>query len=173
MQKNTVRLPKIVEADERYDRVVSALKRRSKLWEKASEEASLVPLSLDFIRAMQLEHKKGRMVRGFELIEKQLELQLSGIVNVEKKTGQASGHRVSRLVVISNDGSERYLRKVDRLLSLHQDRVLALIVDADSLKLGELFFGEGKAVKVLMFDHKESVASILFALVPRNSEGVK
>ncbi len=168
MNKQDYRLPRQIESDPRAAAIKAALASRQQLWSGARNEAVSLPFVMPMIRAMQLEHKKGRLVRSLELIERALAAQAKGLQKVEEKSGIAGGKRISRLLIIANDCSERYLRKVDNLLDQHRERVLPLMVDADSERLGQLFFGEGKTVKLLLIEHKESVAAVLFALLTKD-----
>lgn len=167
MKTAAIRLPKQIENDERCDAVSEVLGKTQKLWSGAKNQVAFIPFSMGLIRAMQMEHKKGRLIRGYELIERTLVTQANGQQQVDEKTGASRGKRISRLLIISNDGSDRYLRKVDALISQHGQIVLPVIIDADSERLGQLFFGEGKAVKLLLVEHKESVAAVLLAMVSR------
>jgi hypothetical protein len=65
---------------------------------------------------------------------------------------------------MSNDGAERFYRKVESILREHGQRVMAIRVNADSVVLGETIFGPEKTVKLLLIDHKESVAAVLLAM---------
>ncbi|HNX74572.1 MAG TPA: hypothetical protein PLM07_09905 [Candidatus Rifleibacterium sp.] len=161
-----LRLPRMVESDPRGAEILKLMTaNQRKLWQKSNATAVFLPFNDHFINALQIEHKRGRLVRGFEGIERSLEIQAHGLGLVDEKSKEQRGSRVSRLLILSNDGAERFLRKVEGLLKEHGDRVLGLVIDADSEKLGPLFFGEGKAAKLLMLEHKESVANALFALV--------
>ncbi len=156
----------MIESDPRGSEILKLLTTGMKSLRTGSKfKAAFLPCSERFITALQLEHKRGRLIRGFELIERSLQIQAHGLSMVDEKLQKPRGARISRLLVISNDGAERFLRKIESLLNDHGDRVLALVVDADSEKLGPLFFGEGKTAKVIMLEHKESVANALFALV--------
>ncbi len=53
----------------------------------------------------------------------------------------AQGQRISRVVLLSDDGSTNFYRTVDRLLEKHAPRVLGCVVEADSFHLGSLLFG--------------------------------
>ncbi len=160
----------MVESDPRGAAIKELLSNNlKKLWPKAQTMAVFLPVSEKFIRTLQLEHKRGRIVRGFELIERSLEIQAHGLSLVDEKTGGQRGARVSRLLLISNDGAERFMRNVESLLLIHGDRVLSLVINIDSEKLGQMFFGEGKTAKVMMLEHKESVANALFSLVEGES----
>lgn len=164
--KTEFRLPRLVESDPRSEEIMTMLTGNLKnLWEKSRAKAAFLPYSERFIKTLQLEHKRGRIIRSFELIERNLETQARGLSMVDEKTASKRGVRVSRLLIISNDAAERFLRKVESLLVEHGDRVLGLVIDADSEKIGHLFFGPGKTAKIMMLEHKESVANALFALV--------
>lgn len=164
--KNELKLPRMVESDPRGPLIKELLSHNlKKLWPKAQTEAVFLPAYEKFIRTLQLEHKRGRIIRGFELIERSLEIQAHGLSLVDEKTGGQRGSRVSRLLLISNDGAERFMRNIESLLLDHGDRVLSLVINIDSEKLGQMFFGEGKTAKVMMLEHKESVANALFSLV--------
>lgn len=167
MKPINLRLPRLVENDDRATLINDVLSAPKKLWAKSVVEVAHIPFNLEFVRTLQLEHKKGRVVRGFELIERSLASQSKGLQQVDQKTGEKRGQRISRLLIISNDGSDRYMRKLEQLILQHKDRVLAIVIDADSERLGHLFFGEGKSVKLLMLEHKESVAAALFSLLPK------
>ncbi len=172
--KSELKLPRMVESDPRGPAIKELLNHNlKKLWPKAQTEAVFLPASEKFIRTLQLEHKRGRIVRGFELIERSLEIQAHGLSLVDEKTGGQRGSRVSRLLLISNDGAERFMRNIESLLLEHGDRVLSLVINIDSEKLGQMFFGEGKTAKVMMLEHKESVANALFSLVEGDTSEVE
>jgi len=159
-----IRLPKLVEEDPGFPAVQKALSHQKKIWSGGRLTVSALPFNLNFVRSLQLEHRRGRLVRGYDLIERNLQNQARGMQQVDEKSGQVRGQRISRLVIISNDGADRYLRKVESLLEEHRDRTLGIMIDIDSEKLGQLFFGEGKSVKILMVEHKESVSAVLLTL---------
>ncbi len=164
--KSELKLPRMVESDPRGPAIKELLSHNlKKLWAKAQTEAVFLPASEKFIKTLQLEHKRGRIVRGFESIERSLEIQAHGLSLIDEKTGGQRGTRVSRLLIISNDGAERFMRNVESLLFDHVDRVLSLVINIDSETLGQMFFGAGKTAKVMMLEHKESVANALFSLV--------
>ncbi|MFZ5951248.1 MAG: hypothetical protein ACOYXC_11110 [Candidatus Rifleibacteriota bacterium] len=159
-----IRLPKQVEEDQAYPMIVELLSQQKKIWSGGRLKVPTLSFNLNFVRSLQLEHRRGRLVRGFDLIERNLENQARGMQQVDEKSGQVRGQRISRLIVFSNDGADRYLRKVENLLEEHRGRVLGIMIDMDSEKLGQLFFGEGKSVKMLMVEHKESVSAVLLAM---------
>lgn len=166
MKKSELCLPKLVENDARNEKIVEILNsHKCKLWSKSKLEITSLPFNEKFIQALQMEHRKGRIVRGFEMVERKLESEAMGMSLVDEKTEAKRGQRISRLLVISNDGSERYYRKLESLIQKHAQRVLPLIIEIDSTQLGELFFGNGKTAKLMLLEHKKAVASALFSLV--------
>jgi hypothetical protein len=166
MKMSEYRLPKLVENSTEFAAINDFIAENTiKLWKNSKESVIFVPFCEKFIRALQMEHRKGRIIRGFELIERNLASESKGLQLVDEKTGTSRGQRVSRLLIISNDGAERYYRKVEGLIANNKPRVLPLMIDADSDHLGELFFGEGKTVKLMLLEHKESVSAALLAII--------
>ncbi len=74
------------------------------------------------------------------------------------------GVRVSRLLVLADDGAERFYRQVERLLRRYGSRVLAVRLEADADALGELLFGTNGRARLLMLNHKEAVSAFLLAM---------
>ncbi|GAB4280474.1 MAG: hypothetical protein Kow0029_25090 [Candidatus Rifleibacteriota bacterium] len=165
MKIEELKLPKLVESSPEINLIKDILtKSQRKLWNKSKLSVPLIPASEKILRTLQLEHRKGRIIRGYELIDRNLSAEKKGLMIVDDKTAVKRGQRVSRLLIISNDGAERYYRKIENLIFSHFPRVLPVMIDADSHLLGESFFGEGKAVKVMMLEHKESVSTVLLSL---------
>lgn len=79
------------------------------------------------------------------------------------------GVRVSRLLVLADDGAERFYRHVETVLRRHGPRVLAVRVEVDAGALGELLFGPGHLVRLLMIEHKKAVCAVLLAMVGKGS----
>lgn len=170
MKHSELRLPKLIEKDPRCEKIVEILDaNKRKLWEKSSLSVAAIPFREKFIQALQMEHRKGRIVRGYEMVERKLSSEAIGMSLVDDKTEAKRGERVSRLLIISNDGSERYYRKIETLIRQHTPRVLPLIIELGSMQLGELFFGQGKTAKLMLLEHKESVAFALFSLIEKTA----
>jgi hypothetical protein len=103
-------------------------------------------------------------VRGLETATKRLANENRGIGLADKKSGVTRGVRVSRLLVMSDDGAERFYRQVESLLRRHGPRLLALCLDVDAETLGTMIFGPGSRARLLMLDHKEAVSAFLLAV---------
>jgi hypothetical protein len=110
-------------------------------------------------------------VRGLEQVEKKLEQEARGLSMADARSGTERGARVSRLVLVSADGTERFYRQVERLLRVQGARVLVIQVDADSSQLGGVLSQAVGVVRALMIEHKDSVARVLWALYAGQIEG--
>lgn len=170
MPDNTLLLPKQVEADPRYKQLLSLLANNTeKLW---SGSDVLIPVAAfsEELKAALLAAKEGdRLARGADGIERSLGVEARGLALVDKKTSEKRVQRISRLLIMSNDGAERFYRKVESILRQHGQRVMAVRIEADSTQLGEYLFGPEKAVKLLLIEHKESVAAVLLALADQSN----
>jgi hypothetical protein len=71
---------------------------------------------------------------------------------------------VSRLLLLADDGADRFYRQVETLLRRHGPRVLAVVLEIDEHGLGELLFGPGRVARLLMLEHKQAVGSVLLAM---------
>ena len=74
------------------------------------------------------------------------------------------GVRISRLLILANDGAERFYRNVETILYRHKPRVLAVLHEIDAIGLGELLFGPGNIARLVMLNHKQAVGSVLLAM---------
>ena len=91
----------------------------------------------------------------------------------DQKSGVPRGQRISRLLILANDGAERFYRQVESLLQRHGPRVMAVRLQADAEQLGGLLYGPGRAARLLMIVHKAAVGAALMALADRLAEELK
>jgi hypothetical protein len=127
-----------------------------------------IQLDAPVTAVLQRALRTGRLKRGFETTLEVLANERHGLEHLRNKTGTDQKARVSRLILISSDASERLLREIAYTLQRNAPRVLALVLQADSAKLGSLLFGPDTNVKVLLLDHKETVAEMLIAAAQQN-----
>lgn len=104
-----------------------------------------------------------RLVRGLESADQVLAGQARGLAQVDRRTGVERGGRVSRLLIVADDGSDRFYRSVATLLARHAPRVLALRLATDEATLGSACFGAGQVARALLLDHKDAVSQALVA----------
>jgi hypothetical protein len=166
MQTTIIRLPRPIEEDPRGDQVLSLLTMNTlPLWPGSGIEAASVQLTPRLIAALKSVHQAGQVVRGLELAENRLAREQRGQSISDRKTGNSRGERVSRLLLLSNDGSVRFYRNVEGLLRRHAPRVLAVLLECDSATLGELLFGPGSLARLLLLEHKEAVSHVLLSMI--------
>lgn len=159
------RLPKLVETDPRAAQVHAALTRNATpIWARSELRIAEVPMSDAFARALRGAADAGRVVRGLEGAERSLATAVHGQRLADQASGVARGERVSRILLVSNDGAERFYRNAEVLLRRHSGRVLALRVALDANALGALAFGPDATARAVLLEHKEAVAALLFAL---------
>lgn len=160
-----LRLPKLVEADPRGPQLLRSLTTHTQpLWQQSEFEIPVARLSSELAEALKSARRTGHMVRSLERAERTLAAEERGLCLVDQKTAVPRGVRVSRLLVLANDGAERFYRQVETLLRRHGPRVLAVRLEIDAYGLGELIFGPGRAARLLMLEHKTAVGSVLLAM---------
>ena len=113
-----------------------------------------VPLSDTTWQALQFARRCGRLVGGMERIASSLRVQ-----TLNPKA------RVQRLILFTNDGSERFYRALERLLAEHQSTAMALQVQVDSNEVAQVLFGSSRSVKVLMMTNRETLERVLKSLL--------
>ena len=159
------RLPREIEADPRCDEIRGRLHARVRpLWLRGSAVVPVVPFSDPLRRALAEARSAGLLVRGLEAAASVLAAERRGLQALPANEAARHGVRVSRLLMATNDGAERFYRQVEPLGSTHAPRVLTIVLDCDGAMLGELAYGAGAAVKLVLTGHKTAVVAILRAL---------
>jgi hypothetical protein len=160
-----LRLPRKVEDEPGAAQLASELAARAQpLWAGGELGVAQAELSPDLEAALKRAFSAGRIVRGQESAERALAAEEQGLTHVDRTTGVERGRRVSRLLVLADDGAERFYRNVESLLRRHGPRVLALRLSADERALGQLLFGPDQVARLLLVEHKDAVTAVLLAL---------
>jgi hypothetical protein len=162
----TLPLPKSVEADPRRRELLRILTAHAGLlWPEGKIQVPMVAFSPALAEALRSAHRAGQLVRSLEGAERRLAAENRGLGLVDQQSGVLRGTRVSRLLVLADDGTERFYRQVEKLLRQQGSRVLALRLDVKAETLGQMLFGPGRRAVLLLLDHKEAVSAVLLALV--------
>ncbi len=164
-RSEALRLPRSIEADPTatglaHDLLQSAVP----LWAGGELRVPRATLSPLVGAALNSAFAAGRIVRGFEDATRVLAAEARGLQQVDQRTGVTRGGRVSRLLILADDGAERFYRNVESLLREHAPRVLGLRLPVDQATLGRLLFGDGQVARLLLIEHKDAVASVLLAV---------
>ena len=162
----TLRLPKLVEGDPRRQELLRILTEHARiLWPEGKLRVPMVAFSPALAEALRTAHRAGQLVRSLEGAERRLAAEDRGLGLVDQQSGVLRGARVSRLLVLADDGAERFYRQVEKLLRRQGPRVLALRLNVKAETLGPMLFGPARRAALLLLDHKEAVSAVLLALV--------
>jgi hypothetical protein len=166
-----IRLPRAVEEHPAAERLASDLAARARpLWPDGELSVPRIELSPGVGVVLESAFASGRVVRGLESARRALAAEDRGLRHVDRRTGVERGARVSRLLLLADDGAERFYRNVESLLRLHHPRVLALRTSADQHTLGTSVFGPEQVARLLLLAHKEPVADVLMALAEHGAD---
>jgi hypothetical protein len=160
MNLSDIRFPRQLEADGTAETIRKALMARTvKLWPGGDLDVARIMMDDPLQKALRLARLQGRIQYGFETDENK------GIANVRGRGGAPYGDRVSRLLLFSNDGAERFYRHIESLLQAHAPRLLGCLLDIDGIALGSALTGKEIRIKLLMVDHKDAVSEILRTMI--------
>jgi hypothetical protein len=164
MDISGIKLPRALEADS--DDICQALSARTvRLWSASDLSIPLITISDPLKKELQSGNLNGRIRCGLEAISEKLDSEKKGIDHLQKGKGLQGGERVSRLLLVSNDGAERFYRRIEGLLRLHTPRLLCCMLDVDSNTMGNIISGKERQIKAVMAEHKETVSEILRTLL--------
>jgi hypothetical protein len=150
----SLRLPKLVESDPRGEALFQSLVEHAQPIRSGSEIFVSVARFDGLEGALLSAYRDSRVVRGLETAERTLAAEERGLRLADKSSGVKRGARVSRLLLLADDGSDRFYRQVENLLRRHGPRVLAIRLDVDAAGLGAPLFGTGRATRLLMIQHR-------------------
>ncbi len=117
-------------------------------------------LTADLRKHIFIAKAVGEIIFGFEAIDESLANELKGLQKAE-----INSDRVSRLLLVTNDGSPRFYRQLEFLKSRQGGRVLICRLDVNSLMMGSILGLKAHAVKAVLFNRKKSVLNVLRSLV--------
>jgi len=158
-------LPREVEADPRAAAIRARLGASARpLWSGAALAVPDVPLEAALARALVCAHARGDLVLGLEGCADALMVEARGLDALAARTAAGPAERVSRLLLVADDGAERFYRQVERVSARHAPRLLTCRVTADAARLGAAVAGRQLRVKAVLVQHKRAVAAALRAL---------
>lgn len=161
-----LKLPRAIEADSRKAQVEVALKRETrKLWEKSSITVSQIELTPALEARLRSLVGRKQIQRGLERIDQLLASEQKGLIALQKKQATSPSHRISRLLVVTNDGSERFYRACEKTLLQNKERTLLLYLNESSGRLADIFIGEKvNNLKAVLISDRDAVSEFLFSL---------
>jgi len=166
------KLPKDVVADARHDAVLSLLTSNARpLWEKGANSVATLPVTLALSTALQRAFAFGQAAQGLEQITKVMANEQAGLDALLAKTpDKPQSPRISRILFMTDDGSTRFYRECDSLLSLYPRRLLGCRLAIGGEEFGAAILGNPKGVTKLLRAalalDKKATSQILLSLVP-------
>lgn len=158
-------LPRAIEADAALaERVAALLASGRPLWREGAIRVPRMPLAAPVEAVLRQAQRAGELVRGLEGAEQALAAEEKGLREAARAGGAPQRARVSRLLLLSDDGAERFYRRAETLLRRHAPRLVAVRLATDAATLGALLFGAGRPARALLLERKEAVAAALRAL---------
>ncbi len=169
MQKIEFHLPRKIEADPRRAEIEAILAQDLKpIWSRGRIPVSHLTPTTAFITCVRNAAGRKQIEKGLDQIEPYLITEKNGLIVTSEKSGTPLAKRVSRLLVFTNDGSERFYRGCETLLFHHGDRVLGIRLDLSSAELGQELYGIEKGLKAFLVVDREAVTEMLLALLPES-----
>lgn len=160
-----LRFPKTLDDDPRLAALRTRLQASCrKLWEGGDLQVPVLAWTEPLAAALVQASQAGHLSQGIESAERALAREAHGLSVADARSQSERGSRVSRLLVTSNDGSERFYRQIERLLRTQGPRLLALRLDVDSRRMGAVLGDSDGLARALLVEHKTSVAEVLLAL---------
>jgi hypothetical protein len=105
------------------------------------------------------------LVQSLEVIGTTLDRELKGLLAVQQKAEKAPTERLSRLLLLSSDGSDRFYHDAESLLLRHGQRTWCCVLDATGEQLGHAIKPGGAAAKALLIADRKALELFLLSLV--------
>jgi hypothetical protein len=171
MNLANIRLPRQLEDDASAESICRSLILCAvRLRSGGTIDVPVIKLTDNLKKELQRARIQGRIRFGFESISEKLESERYGIKNAHQSSGASYGNRISRLLLFSNDGADRFYRHIEQILESNAPRLLGCKLDVDSCVLGQLILGKEKKIKIIMAEHKDVVSGVLKAIVAGNDD---
>lgn len=173
-----IKLPKDLVEDARHDAIAQLLATNvERLWESAHVSVPTVPLTQDLVNVLRHALHTNLATQGLESITEKLATEQLGLDavnnkprvesadNLDNPAGRLPAPRASRLLFVANDGSKRFYRDCDGLLTRYAQRLVACRIDIAGECFGERLFGSPKMVRSVLVHDKKVVSRALLALL--------
>lgn len=157
--------PREIEADP----CVAALRARlasgaRPLWRESTTIVPVLQVDRTLAAVLGQAARDGTLVRGLEAASAALDQEELGLAALAARDGAARPQRISRVLLLANDGAERFYRSADRVTRQHAARLLTCRLDLPADELGRIVVGAPAAVKAVLVHRKTAVAALLRAL---------
>jgi hypothetical protein len=161
-----LKLPRLLETETENQLLFHAMQKSFQVFSPdGTVKVPYVELGENLIQALAFARRCGTLRGGLESIETLLQTEEAGLVSLRSRQKSKDPNRISRVLIFSNDGSERFYRHCEAVLLKYRSRVFGIKINADSNLLGKSFFGKEKAVKAMLVSRKDAVIKVLSAIM--------
>jgi hypothetical protein len=161
-----LKLPRLLETETENQLLFHAMQKSFQVFSSdGTLKVPYVELSENLIQALAFARRCGTLRGGLESIETLLQTEEAGLASLRSRQKSKDPNRISRVLIFSNDGSERFYRHCEAVLLKYRSRVFGVKINADSSLLGKSFFGKEKAVKAMLVSRKDAVIKVLSAIM--------
>ena len=156
-----MKLPKQLEKEGVESDVRAALKEeRIELYKASNIYIPVLKLTRKLRTNIFHAKSLGELVIGYAAIAKALANELRGLQKIDSLSD-----RVSRLLMVTNDGSPRFYREFAFLQKRQGARILICRLDVDSVLMGDILGLKDQVVKAVLLNKKKSVVNVLKSLL--------
>ena len=135
-----------------------------RLWRDSTTLVPLVRADHALTAVLARAAGSGLLVLGLEAAGAALDREELGLSALAARDGSSRARRISRVLLLANDGAERFYRAADRVTRRHAARLLTCRLDVPAAALGVAVLGRTAGVKAVHVQHKAVVAEVLRAL---------
>jgi hypothetical protein len=170
-----LKLPKSWEADPSREQLLSMLEASAQSLREGGElRVPYLPFTEALKESLRFARRCGKMRGGLENIENLLQREEAGYAKLAGRgLGGNRPQGITRLLFVTDDGSDRFYRHCEALVARHAPRVLCVRLPVSSADLGQSFFGKEASVKAVLVEEKEYVQRVLKSLLPSVAMGEK
>ncbi len=167
MNLSDLHFPRQLEADGSAEKIRERLTTRTqKLWAESAIDVPVLAFTEPLKKAIWRARMQARVRPGLENIDEKLAGEKRGLDMIASGSSDPSAAgRVSRLLLFTPDGAERFYRHIEQALLAHAPRILGCRLDIDGQALGRFLTGKSGVVKIIMIEHKDAVSGVLRALL--------
>lgn len=161
-----LKLPKDLTDHPLHDAIQKALAARtSPLWERGTHAVATLSLNPKLRQELSRALELGFATQGLEQIGAELSREQKGLDALREKTPQSpQSSRISRILLVANDGSERFYRECESLLNHYSQRLLVCRLDIAGEDLGLALTQRPKLLRALLVTDRKAAARVLLAL---------
>ena len=159
-------LPREIEMDPQHEQIRARFASPDRaLWARGNVAVPVLALAPRVGAALAAAYAAGHLVLDLERIATALATEARGLSLVSARSGSKPSARVSRLLLLSDHGAERFYRHVEGLIVTHTPRVLAAILMADATTVGRAIMARDARVKAVLVQRTQVAATLMRALV--------